>query len=366
MRNDDARDAVAGALRPRRQRHAGAVSRTARSSSMCRRWAARIPTIPRFCSRDRPSATNSSSSSATRARRRLPRLASHAAIAWPCCCRTVRNSSSSSSRRVEDRCDRRAAQSALYRGRTRDGASRERRDGIAVGLTRFYHRIKNVQPSTAVRHVVATNIKDHFPPMLKTPVYARSREARRRSRLADGGRSRSAVAPDRHAGARPARVRSRPRSSRTSDERRHDRNAEGGAGNARSRLQRHRQADHALERIAVLRGPEDVCFVPLPLFHVYVNVGMQAVAFVNGARWRWSQPARFGRICSRRSARQAGVLLRRADAVRRDHQSCRRAATERSTSSRFASAFPARPRFSRTRNAVSRRSPAAASSKAIR
>jgi long-chain acyl-CoA synthetase len=34
---------------------------------------------------------------------------------------------------------------------------------------------------------------------------------------------------------------------------------------------------------SVLRGHEDVWLVPLPLFHVYVNVGVQAVAFANGA-----------------------------------------------------------------------------------
>src|SRR5262249_2565552 len=32
-----------------------------------------------------------------------------------------------------------------------------------------------------------------------------------------------------------------------------------------------------------LRGREDVWLVPLPLFHVYVNVGVQAVAFATGA-----------------------------------------------------------------------------------
>jgi hypothetical protein len=34
---------------------------------------------------------------------------------------------------------------------------------------------------------------------------------------------------------------------------------------------------------SVLRGHEDVWLVPLPLFHVCANVGVQAVAFANGA-----------------------------------------------------------------------------------
>src|SRR5207247_10529692 len=33
---------------------------------------------------------------------------------------------------------------------------------------------------------------------------------------------------------------------------------------------------------SVLRGEHDVYLVPLPLFHVYANVGLQALAFVNG------------------------------------------------------------------------------------
>ena len=38
---------------------------------------------------------------------------------------------------------------------------------IVVVLTRYYERVKRVQPKTTIRQVVATNIKDHFPPLLK-------------------------------------------------------------------------------------------------------------------------------------------------------------------------------------------------------
>jgi long-chain acyl-CoA synthetase len=34
---------------------------------------------------------------------------------------------------------------------------------------------------------------------------------------------------------------------------------------------------------SVLQGPDDVLFLPLPLFHVYGNVGVQALTFLNGA-----------------------------------------------------------------------------------
>src|SRR5204862_2841861 len=34
---------------------------------------------------------------------------------------------------------------------------------------------------------------------------------------------------------------------------------------------------------AALSGPSDVNFLPLPLFHVYGNVGVQALSFINGS-----------------------------------------------------------------------------------
>src|SRR6516225_4001485 len=36
-----------------------------------------------------------------------------------------------------------------------------------VTLTRFYRRVKNVQPRTALKRVIATNIKEYFPPLLR-------------------------------------------------------------------------------------------------------------------------------------------------------------------------------------------------------
>src|SRR5262245_5231697 len=35
-----------------------------------------------------------------------------------------------------------------------------------VTLTRFYHRIKSIQKRTPLKRVIATNIKDYFPPIL--------------------------------------------------------------------------------------------------------------------------------------------------------------------------------------------------------
>ena len=51
-----------------------------------------------------------------------------------------------------------------------------------------------------------------------------------------------------------------------------------------------------------LGGRSDVIFLPLPMFHVYANVGVQSLTFIAGARWRWCRTRATSPICSRRSA----------------------------------------------------------------
>src|SRR5215831_20406877 len=76
----------------------------------------------------------------------------------------------------------------------------------AVVLTRFYQRIKRVQPRTSLRQVVATSIKDYFPPLLKI-LFKLFREKRDGDRiaLATGDHSLMSLI-DRHSGATPAHV----------------------------------------------------------------------------------------------------------------------------------------------------------------
>ena len=38
---------------------------------------------------------------------------------------------------------------------------------VVVTLTPFYERVKHVQPATLVQHVIATNIKEYFPPLMR-------------------------------------------------------------------------------------------------------------------------------------------------------------------------------------------------------
>ena len=63
-----------------------------------------------------------------------------------------------------------------------EGPLRENGVETIVTLTRFYERVKHVQPRTPLRRVIATNIKEYFPPRAAGALHAPAREARRRSR----------------------------------------------------------------------------------------------------------------------------------------------------------------------------------------
>ena len=170
----------------------------------------------------------------------------------------------------------------LYTEAELETAIRESGATAIVVLTRFYHRIKNLQTRTPLRHVIATNIKDYFPAVLRL-LFTLVREKR------DGDRvSLSAGDHDllsllgRHAGAHV------PRAPITVDDPAVLLMSGGTTGTPKAALGAHHVYTYTGIQIrnwnaSVLRGPEDVCLVPLPLFHVYANVGIQALAFVNGA-----------------------------------------------------------------------------------
>src|SRR5687767_13865418 len=48
-----------------------------------------------------------------------------------------------------------------------EGPLREQGIETIVTLTRFYERVKRVQPKTPLTRVIATNIKEYFPPILR-------------------------------------------------------------------------------------------------------------------------------------------------------------------------------------------------------
>jgi long-chain acyl-CoA synthetase len=170
----------------------------------------------------------------------------------------------------------------LYADVEIEAALRESGATAVLGLTRYYNRIKQVQARTSLRQIIATNIKDHFPPLLRL-LFTLVREKRDGDRvtLAAGDHDLSSLLAQ-HDGVAPARA------SVTPDDPAVLLMSGGTTGTPKAALGAHRSYTYTglqikAWNVSVLSGPDDVCFVPLPLFHVYANVGIQALAFVNGS-----------------------------------------------------------------------------------
>ena len=168
----------------------------------------------------------------------------------------------------------------IYADHELEAPLREQGVEIIVTLTRFYARVKRVQPRTRLRRVVATNIKEFFPPLLRL-LFTLLREKRDgdRVRLQDG----DVALPDllrQHAG-RPFE-----RAAISPDDDAVLLMSGGTTGVPKGVAGRHRAYVYAgLQEAAwlrsLLRPDTDVIMLPLPLFHVYGNVGVQALAFIN-------------------------------------------------------------------------------------
>ncbi len=160
-----------------------------------------------------------------------------------------------------------------------EGPLRDHGVETLVTLTRFYERVKTVQPRTPVKRVVTTNIKDYFPPVLKT-LFTLVREKRDGDRvvLRDGDcRLTRLIEPNR--GAQPER-----RAIQTTDPAVLLMSG-GTTGIPKGVLGTHGAYTMAgLQIVAWLRsiveGETRAIFAPLPLFHVYSNVGIQSLAII--------------------------------------------------------------------------------------
>ena len=137
-------------------------------------------------------------------------------------------------RRVEDRRDRRSAQSDVY-GEEIEGPLREHGIETIVTLTRFYARVKPLQGRTPLRRIIATNIKDYFPPLLRWLFTLARETARRRSRDASPpATTTSCACCARMRRASRRRADHAGRSRRPAHERRHDRHTQGRARQSRA------------------------------------------------------------------------------------------------------------------------------------
>ena len=70
----------------------------------------------------------------------------------------------------------------IYTEHELEGPLRDHGIETVLTLTRFYQRVKNVQPKTGVRRVIATNIKEFFPPHLRV-LFTLFRETRDGDRI---------------------------------------------------------------------------------------------------------------------------------------------------------------------------------------
>jgi len=175
-----------------------------------------------------------------------------------------------------------APMSPIYTEHELEGPIREHGIETLVTLTRYYERVKQVQPRTGLRRVIATNIKDHFPPILRL-LFTLFRETREGDRITlQAGDYDLARLLRGHRGRRP------PRATLAAGDPAVLLMSGGTTGTPKGVVGTHGAYVVAGVQIrrwneAALDGADDVLLLPLPMFHVYGNVGVQSLAFLSGA-----------------------------------------------------------------------------------
>ena len=148
-----------------------------------------------------------------------------------------------------------------------------------VTLTRFYGRVKRVQPRTPLTRVITTNIKEYFPRLLRLLfTLAREKRSGDRIRLESSDHDFSSLLAA-HRGQPLARA------PLVAGDHAVLLMSGGTTGTPKGVLGRHSAYVIAgLQEAAwfrpVLNAGEDVILLPLPLFHVYGHVGVQSLAFI--------------------------------------------------------------------------------------
>ena len=169
----------------------------------------------------------------------------------------------------------------IYTEHELEGPIRENGIETVVTLTRFYDRVERVRPRTPLKRVIVTNIKDYFPPLLRL-LFTLAREKK------DGDRVQIAARDFRFTQMLRANRNATPaRAPITPDDPAVLLLSGGTTGTPKGVLGRH--AAYVLAGLqveawtaSVLGKGDSVLMLPLPMSHVYANVGVQALAMVTG------------------------------------------------------------------------------------
>jgi long-chain acyl-CoA synthetase len=148
-----------------------------------------------------------------------------------------------------------------------------------VTLTPFYDRLKEVQPRTAVRNMIATSIKDYLPPVLRVLfTLFKEKSGGHRITISQGDRWFLDLLRQ-HRDTPPPAVPVR------GDDRAVILASGGTTGTPKGVVGLHRHYVAAGLQLyewtkSAKRAWVDAIMLPLPLFHVYANVGVQPLAFI--------------------------------------------------------------------------------------
>jgi long-chain acyl-CoA synthetase len=148
-----------------------------------------------------------------------------------------------------------------------------------VALTPFYGRLKAIQARTSVRHLIATSIKEYLPPALRVlfTLFKEKKEGHRISIAGDDTWFQDLL--QRYRGA------PRPSGVVRADDRAVILASGGTTGTPKGVVGLHRHYIAAGLQLyewtkSAKRPWIDAIMLPLPLFHVYANVGVQPLAFI--------------------------------------------------------------------------------------